>query len=134
VINRFLEALTARDFEQLSACLAPAARARLLLPRGPDELTGRREIAARVEKWFGSASEFQVVTCYHLEIGARHHATWRFRLIRDRDSWEVIQQTAFIDVGPDGIQRIDLLCSGFLREAMPATGAGAFSGRPARAS
>jgi tRNA 2-thiouridine synthesizing protein A/cysteine desulfurase len=119
VVDSFLEALTSRDFERLAICLAPAAQARLLLPRGAEDLAGRQQISGRLEKWFGSATEFQVVTCGHDEIGARQRASWRFRLVRDGQSWELIEQTAFIDLGPDGIQRIDLLCSGFIREAKP---------------
>ncbi len=44
---------------------------------------------------------------------------WRFRLSRDGRSSEVIEQVAFVDAGPEGIHRLDLLCSGFL----PATDA-----------
>jgi len=37
-------------------------------------------------------------------------------MIRDGKTREVIEQVAFIDVGPDGISKIDLMCSGFLPE------------------
>ena len=119
ILDRFLEALTRRDFERLAPCLAPAAQAHLLLPRGAEDVAGREQISGRMEKWFGSASEFQVVACSHDEIGGRQRASWRFRLVRDGRSWELIEQTAFIDLGPDGMQRIDLLCSGFIPEATP---------------
>ncbi len=33
---------------------------------------------------------------------------------RNGQSPEILEQLAFVDVGPDGITRIDLLCSGFL--------------------
>jgi hypothetical protein len=33
---------------------------------------------------------------------------------RDGKPLEVIEQVAFVDVGPDGIAEMDLLCSGFL--------------------
>ncbi|HEY2597679.1 MAG TPA: sulfurtransferase TusA family protein [Candidatus Dormibacteraeota bacterium] len=118
-VDRFLEALTVRDFEQLATCLEPAAQARLLLPRGPEALVGGDEISRRIEKWFSSASEFQVLTCARDEIGPRQRASWRFRLMRDGESWELIEQTAFIDVGSDRIRGIDLLCSGFIRESQP---------------
>jgi hypothetical protein len=38
---------------------------------------------------------------------------------RDGHTLEVIEQVAFIDVGPDGIAEIDLLCSGFLPAEEP---------------
>jgi TusA-related sulfurtransferase len=112
----FLEALSVRDFDQLAACLAPAARARMLLPRGAEELAGRDQIARRLDGWFGSATEFQVLSTAHDEIGARRRLSWRLRLVRDGRSWELIEQVAFVDPGPDGIRQIDLLCSGFLPE------------------
>jgi hypothetical protein len=112
----FLEALSARDFERVRHTLAPAARARLLLPRGTDEVIGSHQIAARLDTWFGSASAFEIVGIDHDTIGKRHHAKWRFRLMRDRASWELIEQSAFIDLGAEGIERIDLMCSGFIAE------------------
>jgi TusA-related sulfurtransferase len=107
----------ARDFERLATCFAPEVRVRLLLPRGAEEIAGRQEIAARMERWFGSATEFQVVSSGHDEIGPRQRASWRFRLVRDGQSWEQIEQTVFLDFGTDGVQRMDLLCSGFIRES-----------------
>jgi TusA-related sulfurtransferase len=118
-VDGFLDSLAARDFDRLEACLAASAQARLLLPRRVEELAGGDQIRGRLEGWFGAASEFSVVASRRDEIGGRQRATWRFRLVRDGRSWELIEQTAFIDVGPDGIQRIDLLCSGFMRDSKP---------------
>jgi hypothetical protein len=113
-VDSFLEALVTRDFERLAACLAPSVQVRLLLPRRTDEVVGRNPVRARLELWFGTASEFQVVNVSHDQIGARHRASWRFRVRRDGQSWESIEQVAFIDPSPDGIGRVDLLCSGFI--------------------
>jgi hypothetical protein len=118
----FLEALCERNFDRLEAALAPEAVARLLLPRGPDQVVGPREIRARIEKWFGAATAFRILRCEQEEIGPRQHARWRFQLVRDGASWEQIEQTAFIDCGPAGIERIDLLCSGFLPGGEAAAG------------
>jgi hypothetical protein len=115
-VHDFLEALSARDFGRVRHTLAPVARARLLLPRGPDEVVGSHQIAARLETWFGSASAFEIVGIDHDTIGTRHHARWRFRLMRTRGCWELIEQSAFIDLGAEGIERIDLMCSGFIAE------------------
>jgi TusA-related sulfurtransferase len=118
-VDGFLGALAARDFDRLAACLAPSAQARLLLPRRVEEIDGRDQIRGRLEGWFGSASEFSVVACGRDEIGDRQRASWRFRLIRDGQSWEQIEQTAYMNLGADGIERIDLLCSGFMLDAEP---------------
>ena len=47
-------------------------------------------------------------------LGDRWLMRWRFRLSRDGSAIEVIEQLAFADLGPAGIQRLDLLCSGFV--------------------
>ena len=49
----------------------------------------------------------------------RHRISWRFNVVRD-GSRQVIEQLVFLDLGPQGIERIDLLCSGFLAEPVAA--------------
>ena len=110
----FLAALSLRDFERFADCLSPTAQARMLLPRGPEIRSGREEIAGRFEGWFARASEFVVLDSSHEHVGRRNRLSWRFRMSRDGQAPEVIEQVAFVDVGPDGIAEIDLLCSGFL--------------------
>jgi TusA-related sulfurtransferase len=127
----FLRSLTGRDFDGVEGSFAPAAQARLLLPRRTEELAGRSDIRGRLEGWFGSATEFQVAGTDNDGIGPRERLSWRFRLVRDGRSWEVIEQVAFVDVGPGGIQRMDLLCSGFHPDTPENTGApDAGDGRP----
>jgi hypothetical protein len=113
----FLAALSLRDFERFADCLAPSAQARMLLPRGPELRSGRAEIAGRFEGWFARASEFVVLDSSREQVGPRNRLSWRFRMSRDGQPPEVIEQVAFVDVGPDGIAEIDLLCSGFLPAA-----------------
>jgi hypothetical protein len=110
----FLAALSLRDFARLADCLAPSAQARMLLPRGPVTRSGRDQIAECFEGWFARASEFAVLASDRQVIGTRNRLTWRFSMSRDGRPPEVIEQLAFVDVGPDGIAEIDLLCSGFL--------------------
>ena len=118
--QRFLEALADRDFIRLSNCLAPTVTMRLLLPRGPEQRSGPTEVSARLEGWFAAAPRFEVVATDHSTIGSRHRLSWRFRLVRSGDGaggpCEVIEQVAFCDEGPEGIERLDLLCSGFHAE------------------
>ncbi len=114
--NAFLSALSARDFGRFAESLAPEAQARMLLPRGPEVRSGRQEIARRFEGWFSSASDFEVLDSHRVQVGRRYRLSWRFRLRRDGQSREVIEQVAFVNAGPNGIHEIDLLCSGFLRE------------------
>src|SRR5258708_6694431 len=117
----FLQLLAARDFERLVAALASAAHARFLLPHGVEEYDGRDAIVARIRSWFGSASVFDLAASTEDEVGMWRHISWRFNVVRD-GSREVIEQLVYLDLGPQGIQRIDLLCSGFLAEPGVAAG------------
>jgi len=113
--HKFLELLAARDFERLVAALVSDAHARFLLPHGLEEYDGRDAIVARIRSWFGSASVFDLAASTEDEVGMRHRITWRFNVVRD-GSRQVIEQLVYLDLGPQGIERIDLLCSGFLAE------------------
>ncbi|HET9410273.1 MAG TPA: nuclear transport factor 2 family protein [Candidatus Dormibacteraeota bacterium] len=112
--DAFLAALTARDFGRLAECLAPSAQARLLLPHGPEVQSGRDDIVRRIQGWFASGSDYSVLDSSHDPVGLRHRVSWRLRMSRNGQPPEIVEQVAFIDVGPDGITRIDLLCSGFM--------------------
>jgi len=110
--KRFLELLAARDFEGLSVTLAGTAQARFLLPHGLEEYSGRDPIVNRIESWFGSASAFDLTASTEEVVGPRHRLSWRFRVVRDGSS-QVIEQLVYLNLGPNGIEQIDLLCSGF---------------------
>ncbi len=110
----FVAALSLRDFDRFAGCLAPSARARMLRSRGPEMQSGREAIARRFEAWFARASEFEVLDSSVGRVGTRSRLSWRFRMSRDGQEPEVIEQVAFVDLGSDGITGVDLLCSGFL--------------------
>ncbi|HEY8798399.1 MAG TPA: nuclear transport factor 2 family protein [Candidatus Dormibacteraeota bacterium] len=110
----FVDHLSARNFDQLARVLAPDAVARFLLPRGAQETVGADAIARRFEGWFGGAANFAVLSTGNKSVGGRSLLQWRFRLSRDGRSSEVIEQVAFVDAGPEGVYRLDLVCSGFL--------------------
>jgi len=113
--QKFLELLAARDFKRLAATLASDAHARFLLPHGLEEYDGRDAIVARVRSWFESASVFDLTSSTEDEVGMRHRISWRFSVVRD-GSRQVIEQLVYLDLGTQGIQQIDLLCSGFQAE------------------
>ena len=141
VEQQFLECLAARDFDRLTALFAADAQARLLLPRGLVEVSGRDEIGGRFRSWFGAASSFEIAMSSEQRMGRRHRLTWLIRAVRESGSEELVEQHALLDLGPDGIERLDLLCSGFhpdradpvacavVRDAPLAVGAAPESGR-----
>jgi TusA-related sulfurtransferase len=114
--QEFLEQLAARDYQRLAATLARDAHARMLPPDGPEQHSGRAAIVGRIESWFGSASDFRLTSSGSAPVGQRHRLSWRVSVMRDGRPPEVVEQIAFLDLGPDGIDRIDLLCSGFRAE------------------
>ncbi|MGH7687181.1 MAG: sulfurtransferase TusA family protein [Candidatus Dormibacteria bacterium] len=114
----FLQALSRRDFAALETSLAPAARARFLLPPGPEEHNSAQSIRRRIEEWFGTATHFEMLASGDDPIGERRLITWRLRMVFDPSQHEVVEQVAFVDVGADGIEQIDLLCSGFQAEVV----------------
>ena len=112
----FITAISARDFDGLAECLTPSAQARLLLPRGPEVQSGRDAIVRRIQGWFGAGTDFSVLATSHEPVGLRHRLSWRLRMSRNLQAPEIVEQVAFVDVGPDGISDIDLLCSGFMAD------------------
>ena len=114
--RKFLGLLAARDFEQLAASLASDAHARFLLPHGLEEYDGPGAIVARIQSWFGSAIVFDLASSTEDQVGIRHRISWRFNVVWDGGSRDVIEQLAYLNVGAHGVERIDLLCSGFQKE------------------
>src|SRR5438309_9967017 len=104
--HRFLELLAARDFERLVASLASDAHARFVLPHGLEEYDGRDAIVARVRSWFGSASLFDLAASTEDQVVLRQRISWRFNVVRD-GSRQVIEQLVYLDLGPQGIERLD---------------------------
>jgi len=119
--RKFRELLAARDFDRLAASLASDAHARFLLPHGLEEYDGPDAIVARIRSWFESATVFDLTSSTEDEVGVRHRISWRFSVVRD-GSRQVIEQLVYLDLGHQGIERIDLLCSGF--QAEPSVDAG----------
>jgi len=120
--QKFLKLLATRDFESLAATLASDAHARFLLPHGLEEYTGPEAIVRRIASWFGPASTFDLTSSSEDMVGLRQRLTWRFVVGWDDGSREVIEQLVYLDLGPEGIKRIDLLCSGFQVEPTVAAG------------
>jgi hypothetical protein len=115
----FLEGLAAQDFTRLGGALAADVRLRALLPRGPREWTGAEVIADQFERWFGDTEDFELLDATVGEVGGRLHLRWRLRLRAQRlgAGWFTVEQQAYADTGGSGhIERLDLLCTGYLPE------------------
>ena len=109
-----VNALAERDFERLRAVIADDVRFRLLLPKGPQDHSGVAETVEVFVGWYGDVDELHLESSSVEAVAGRLMVTYRFRL-HDPDGWQVIEQHVVADVAPDGrLEKIDLLCSGFL--------------------
>jgi hypothetical protein len=116
----FLEGLAAQDFSRLGDALAAEARLRALLPPGLREWTGAEVIAGQFDRWFGDTEDFELVEATVGEVADRLHLHWRLRLraVRLGTGWFTVEQQAYADTADGGrITRLDLLCTGYRREA-----------------
>jgi hypothetical protein len=112
----FLEALAARDYQQIAATLSADVRFRALLPPGPVEWTGADDVAALFTSWFGGAEDFELIDATVGEVGGRLHLSWRLRVrpapFGIGEGWHVIEQQAYAEAA-ETIDSLDLLSSGF---------------------
>ena len=110
----FVHALAGRDFERFRAAIVEDVRFRLLLPKGPQAHSGVAETVESFVRWYGDVDELHLESSSVETVAGRLVLMYRFRL-HDEDGWQVIEQHVVADVAPDGrLEKIDLLCSGFL--------------------
>jgi hypothetical protein len=121
VAGALLDGLSNRDFDLMSACLAPDVRFRCLLPRGPVEVTGADEAMALFRRWFGGEDAFEVLDASVGQIGPRIYLRWRVRMHPTDDPADerVVEQHSFTS-GNEVIRSLDLVCSGFHSSTAPA--------------
>lgn len=112
VVDAFLTALGARDFQRLETCLHPAVRFRALVPPGLRESVGARETADWFSKWFSHANHFELVKLEVDHVSDRMRMAYRVRL-HDLHGWQVVEQQVYCTVKDERIEAMDLLCSGF---------------------
>jgi TusA-related sulfurtransferase len=110
----FVNALADRDFETFREAIADDVRFRLLLPKGPQAHSGVAETVESFVRWYGDVDELHLESSSVETVAGRLVLMYRFRL-HDEDGWQVIEQHVVADVAPDGrLEKVDLLCSGFL--------------------
>lgn len=114
-LRSFVETLTDRDFETMRKLFASDVRLRALVPAGLKESDGPASVVDRFRSWFGSAQQFEVVESRVERVADRWHVAYRL-LIERGNGRELVEQHVFCDVGADGIEKIDLVCSGFRPE------------------
>lgn len=112
VATRFLEALGSRDFDALAATLAEDAVLRGLVPSRLREEHGRAAIAERFRFWFGDTAEFALVDADAEELADVVRIRWRVTGVDSEIGPCVTEQTAYVELGDEGIAWMNLVCSG----------------------
>jgi hypothetical protein len=119
-LPEFVAALAARDFTRLRETLSDGARVRALLPSGPVEMDGAEAVAATLERWFGAAEEFALVSSATERLADLLHVSYRLRLgdhpFRPGSGPQLIEQHLFCRLELGRVAAADLLCSGFRAE------------------
>jgi hypothetical protein len=114
-LERYLVALSQRDFDRLQALFHPAMRFRALIPPGFREGSDAEESVAHFRRWFGPAEIIEVLASDVEELGERSRFTYKLH-VREEGKWYVVAQQAFCTFEGDTIVAMDLVCSGFMPE------------------
>jgi hypothetical protein len=116
--QRFVAAIARRAWEELAACLDDAVQFRALTPDGLCSAEDRASAASYIQKWFGKPDQLTLLSSDVQPMHDRLHIRYRFRA--HKDQWYLIEQQAYCFVQDGKIQGMDLVCSGFRLEIVPA--------------
>ena len=112
----FVTALIDSDVPRLAGTLAPDVQMRALLPPGPIEVLGAEAVAGKFAAWFGSAERLELIQSVSEPVADRLHVSYRLRVRRVGDRWNVVEQHLLCAHGGGQITALDLVCSGFRPE------------------
>jgi hypothetical protein len=119
--QRFIAALTERDFNGLLALFQHDVRSRLLLPSGLATPLDAKGLIDKYRLWFGEATIFEVQRVDINPVGRRLGISYQI-LVQEADEWSVVEQHTFSSMENGRIARFDLLCTGF--ELLPVLAGG----------
>jgi hypothetical protein len=115
LVDRFLEALPKRDFLALRRLLADDVWCRAMLVREIVELHTADDVVRLFESWYGTPAELQLEDQQHHPMMGRDFVRYRMRLRPHwaPERWHRVEQSGYLTVRDDRIQRVDLACTGF---------------------
>lgn len=116
--ERFANAIAAKDAVALRALLAPDVNFRAVTP---GKFWERDDAEAVVDdvilgKWFSPERSITAILRVDCDtVGTVDHVAYRFRTRRP-DGDFVIEQQAYLEAEDNRISRLEILCSGFVRD------------------
>ncbi len=113
VVDRFIDAVAARDFDAIAGCFADDARLRALLPERLREEDGPQAIAERYRYWLGAQDSFELVDREHDDLLDCERLRYRVRAVDPTDGPSLMEQEGYATVDGDRITALNLVCSGF---------------------
>ena len=118
--HRFLRAITLRDWQGLERCFAPDATFRAVIPGKTPfrEHQGGAAAAGQVSAWFKDGDVHEVLESDVGAIADRVRVRYRVRN-HEPEGWFLVEQQAYLTLGPQGIEACNLICSGFRPVAAP---------------
>jgi hypothetical protein len=114
--DAFVTALVDGDTPRMAGTLAPHVQMRALIPPGPIEVLGAEAVAGQFATWFGSAERLELIRSESEPIADRLHVSYRLRVRRAGDPWNVVEQHLLCAHDEGRITALDLVCSGFRPE------------------
>lgn len=120
----FIEALVARRWDDIGACLEPDVRFRAVVPNETSpfrDWTGPDETLAQLQRWFADSDVFEIDAQAVESVADVTHAWYRFHGHGHGDKpdgWYAVEQHVYFEVGERRISQMRLVCSGF-RDIVP---------------
>lgn len=112
--EELIDALAAQDFERVERCFAPDVSFHAVVPGTGSfrERAGAAETADQLRMWLGDADPLQLLESSVEPVVDKLRLSYRLAAFED-DQWHVVEQQAYAVVGERGIEKLDLVCSGF---------------------
>ena len=109
---RWIDALTAKDFDRIGELLDPDARLRGLVPGNVRDESGRDASVNRLRVWYGDVDRLEVLQSELEEFEGIVRFRNRVRGVDPDLGWTTFEQAGFVRTADGLITSIDLVCSG----------------------
>jgi hypothetical protein len=114
IAEELIDALAAQDFERAERCFAPDVDFHAVVPGTGSfrERAGAAETASQLRLWFGDSDPLELLEHSVEPVVDKLRLSYRFAAFED-NRWHVVEQHAYAVIGERGIEKLDLMCSGF---------------------